>query len=470
MRFRFIVPVAALALLLLGGCSLAPTNPPPAMDLPGDYANSGPWRPARPADAEPRGAWWDVFGDERLSDYLVAVEQANPSLEAAAQRVEEARAITRAAEAPLFPFLGASGAADRSRNSGTLANNFAGGRTRTSLRLALDLSYELDLWGRVRNRAKATAARAEAEEGDRRSLQLTLQGDLALTYFALRAQDAEIALLVRTVALRRRGVDLAKVRFAGGEAARLEVAQAETELASTQSESIGLERRRQELLHALARLQGLIPGQFALEPIPLDLDVAPPAIPKSVPSDLLQRRPDIAAAARSVAATNLEIGVARAAWFPQVNLGASGGGQSSAVSLLSSSASQIWALGAGFDWAIFEAGRIRANVDVAKARSEAAGANYREVVLRAVGEVEDALSALDVLDRQSAALRTTVESATGTVELAQKRYDAGVVPFFEVLDAQRSLLRAEQELTRIQGERFAAAVILVKALGGGWEP
>ena len=448
---------------------MAPSNREPHLDLPAQFSGSGPWRPARPADAEPRGAWWDSFGDARLSELLAAVEAANPTLQAAAQRVEEARAITRAAEAPLFPFARVSSTVDRNRNSGTLANNFAGGRTRTSLRMTLDLSYEVDLWGRVRNQAKSASARAEAREGDRRSLQLTLQGDMALTYFALRAQDAEIALLIRTVALRRRALELAKVRFRGGDTAQLEVAQAETELAATESERIGLERRRQELLHALARLQGLVPGVFVLEPAPLDPGERPPAVPPAVPSDLLQRRPDVAAAERRVAAANLDIGVARAAWFPQVTLGASGGGQSSAVSLLTSAASQVWSLGADVDAPLFEAGRIRAGVEAAKARWEAAGAEYREVVLLAIGEVEDSLSALEVLDRQSRAQHTTVDSATRTVDLALKRYDAGLVPFFEVLDAQRSLLRAEQELNRIQGERFAAAVILVKALGGSWD-
>jgi multidrug efflux system outer membrane protein len=459
----------ALLWLPVAGCSLVPSSPAPSVQLPEQYATEGPWRPFQAADAEPRGAWWEVFRDDRLHHYLSAVEQANPSLEAAHQRVVEARALARADQAPLFPFLGVSGDIDRTRTSGTLANNFAGGRTRTSIRLTLDVAYELDLWGRIRNQARASGARAEAQEGERLALLLSLQSELALSFYALRAQDAEIELLTRTVALRQRAVDLARVRFKGGEAARLEVAQAETELAATEAERIGLDRRRMELLHALARLQGLVPGEFALQPVPLDLGDSPPKIPATVPSDLLQRRPDIVAAAQRVAASNLEIGVARAAWFPRVTLGASGGGQSSAVSLLTSAASQVWTIGPEIDWAVFQGGRIQAGVDAAKARWEAAGAAYRATVLQAMGEVEDALSALEVLQQQSVALQRTVDAANRTVDLAQKRYDAGLVPFFEVLDAQRSQLRAEQDFTRIQGQRFAAAVILVEALGGGWE-
>jgi multidrug efflux system outer membrane protein len=463
--------VWAFALLCfpLAGCSLVPSGPPAAVALPGDYATDGPWRPFEEADAERRGAWWGVFRDDRLHECLDALEEANPSLEVAYQRVVEARALTRVEQAPLFPFLTGTGDLNRTRSSGTLANNFAGGRTRTSIRLTLDFGYELDLWGRVRNQARATGLRADAREGDRLALLLSLQSELALVYYALRAQDAEIALLSRTVALRQRAVDLARVRFKGGEAARLEVAQAETELASTEAEGIGLERRRAELEHALARLQGRLPGETGMEPIPLDLREAPPRIPVSLPSELLQRRPDIVAAARRVAAANVEIGVARAAWFPRVNLGASGGGQSSAVSLLGAAASQVWTLGPNIDWAVLQGGRIKAGVDAAKARWESSVADYRSIVLQAMVEVEDSLSALEVMKRQSVALQRTVDAAARTVDLAQKRYDAGLVPYFEVLDAQRSLLRAEQDLTRIQGQRYAAAVILVKALGGSWD-
>ena len=458
-----------LSVFGLAGCNLAPA--PPALEpvLPAHYSSDGPWRPASPADDGPRGAWWKVFGDSRLAGLLAGVATANPDLEAAAKRVEEARALARADDAALFPFLSGTGAVHRNRSSGTLANNFAGGRTRTSVRLTLDFDYELDLWGRVRNQARASSERAEAVEGDRCSAVLSLQGEMALDYYALRSQDAEIDLLIRTVALRQRTVQLAKARFKQGDTAQIDVAQAETELASTQSESIGLERRRRELLHALARLQGLVPGQFDLAPIPMDAEAQPPTIPSSVPSQLLERRPDIAAAARRVAAANAEIGVARAAWFPKISLRANGGGESSAVSLLTSAASRVWILGPDLDWPVFEAGRRRAEVEAAKARCEVAGAEYRSIVLQAVGEVEDALSALEVLRRQSMAQQATVGAAQRTVDLAQKRYDSGLVPFFEVLDAQRTLLRSQQEATRLQGERFAASVILVKALGGGWE-
>lgn len=472
MKHRTLIIARATAIALMAGftgCNLAPKESALGPELPAQFDSKGAWRPARPADTEARGAWWELFRDERLSRLLAAVESSNPDLQAAAFRVDEARALARADRSDLFPLLGGSGSAERNRSSGTLNSNFAGGRTRTSVRLTLDLSYEVDLWGRVRNQAKASAARADAVAGDQLAALLSLQGELALDYYALRAQDAEIGLLKRSVALRQRGVDLAKERFDQGDTARFELSQAETELASIRSQSIGLERTRLELEHALARLQGLVPGQFSLPSLPIDSAAAPPAVPKTVPSQLLERRPDISAAARRVAAANAEIGVARAAWFPNISIGANGGGESSAVSLLTSTASRVWSLGTNVDWPLFEGGRRWANIAAARARAETAAAEYRSVVIHAVVEVEDALGALDVLRRQEAAQRATVESARKTVDLAFQRYEAGLVPYFEVLDAQRTLLDAEVDATRIRGERFAATVILIKSLGGSWK-
>jgi multidrug efflux system outer membrane protein len=314
------------------------------------------------------------------------------------------------------------------------------------------------------NVAKAQEAGATA---DAQALGLMLSGEVARVYFALRSIDEEKQVLSDTLKLRKEALDLATARVEAGATNELDRVRAEAELAGTEAEIASLTGPRTELENSLALVLGRVASSYK---VPVQkLPVTLPTIPKVVPAELVQRRPDVAAAARRVTAANLEVGVARAAWFPQVSLGAVGGAQSSAVSMLSSTASRVWSLGANVDWPLFEAGRIKSGVDAAKARWEAAGADYRDVVLRAMGEVEDALSGLAVLAQQSAAQQTTVDSATRTVDLAQKRYDAGLVPFFEVLDAQRSLLRAEQELNRIQGERFAAAVILVKALGGSWE-
>lgn len=459
--------LASVCMLGLMGCNLAPKYSKPQVDLPDKFATSGPWRTAAPRDAESRGNWWGLFGDSTLSNLMKQAEAGSPTLEIAVQRVVEAQAVARADRAGLFPSAGLAGTAQRSRGTETLQYQFAGGRTRTTLRGVLDLDYELDLWGRVKNQSQASLARVERAEADRRSVLLSLQGELAMNYFALRAQDAEISLLKSTLALRQRTLDLATVRFKQGDIAQVDVAQAETELAATQSEAIGLEKRRAELEHAIALLIGQTASSYRLPAA--DLKGSPPNVPSSVPSDLLERRPDIAAAEREMAALNAEVGVAKAALFPSVRIGMSGGRESSFIGQLARSASRIWAMGpAAVDWPIFDANKRAADIDAQRARYQQAAASYRQTVLEAMRDVEDALSGLSVLARQRSAQEATVSAAERAVDLSQKRYDSGLVSFYEVIDAQRTLLRSQQELTRIKGEQFLSAVLLVKALGGGW--
>lgn len=457
--------------VLIAGCNVAPIYLKPQPDLGTRFKTSGPWRVATPRDQTERGSWWELFGDSRLSRLMKEAEQGNSSLEIAFHRLNEARALARADRAGLFPFLSLNASAERSRggNRSNQGGTSGGGGSapRNTFRATLDLDYELDLWGRVRNQMAAGRARTNAAEANYFSALLSLQGELAANYFALRAQDAEIALLRRTVQLRRKTLQLARTRFEEGDIGQIDVAQAETDLAETESTGIGLEKRRAELEHAIALLLGKTPSQFSLPPI--QLEGAPPSVPASVPSDLLERRPDIAAAEREMAAANAEIGVARAALFPSVTIGLTGGAQSSVIEKLTSSASRVWGLGpAAIDLPIFEGGKRRANVVAAEARYNQAAATYRETVLKAVRDVEDALSGISILRRQSAAQEATVASARRALDLSQKRYDSGLVAYYEVLDAQRTLLQAEQEAERIQRERFLAAVQLIKALGGGW--
>lgn len=453
-------------LLLLAACNVAPRYSPPSPQLPAAFKTSGPWRTAKPADHEPRGSWWAAFGDSRLSDLMKKAEAANPDLEAAAHRVTAAKAIARADSADLLPSVLLNQSDKRTRSSGSIAYSFAGGRTVTRLRTTLDLSYELDLWGKVKNTRAASDAAAQAEEANYRSALLSLQGEIALNYFALRAQDETIALLQRTIALRQKAVDLAQARFKQGDTAQLDVAQAETELAATQSEAIGLEKKRHELEHALALLIGRTPSEFSLPA--LSLPAHPPSVPRSVPSDLLERRPDIASAEREMAALNAEVGVARAAMFPSVKLGVSGGSETSFIEKIVNSASRVWGIGPELQLPVFDGGRNKAKMEAARARYDESAAKYRSTVLAAVRDVEDALSSLEVLQRQRTVQQQTVAAAQRTVELAQKRYDAGLVAFFEVLDAQRTQLRAEQEATAINAELMLNTVLLIKALGGGW--
>lgn len=454
-------------LLLLPACNLAPKFLLPKPDLPTEFKTDGPWRTARPSDDAERGNWWTLFKDARLNNLMKQAEAGSPTLQLAMSRVTEAQALARADRANLFPFLTLSGSALRDRGSQNMQFQFAGGRTRSVLGASLDFSYELDFWGRLRNQGRAGAARAEAQEADYRNALLGLQSELAMNYFALRAQDAQIALLRRTVALRKRTVDLTRSRFEQGDIAQIDVAQAETDRSATEAEAIGLEKRRTELEHAIALLLGTTPSRFSLPPI--EINGTPPVVPASVPAELLERRPDIAAAERQMAALNAEIGVAKAALFPTLSIGVTGGTQTSYFWKLADAPSRVWGLGPGnIEWPLLRGGGVRANIEATKARYDQSAAGYKQTVLGAVRDVEDALSGLAILKRQSAAQDATVSAARQALELSQKRYDSGLVAYYEVLDSQRTLLRAEQEETRIRGERFLTAVMLIKALGGGW--
>lgn len=458
----------ALAVLVMvaAGCDLAPPYQKPAPELPASFKTAGPWRKATPRDHESRGEWWRAFGDAKLGDLVRRAEANNPGLAAAVHRVEEARALARADGAERLPFVDVSASTRRSRNSGTLQGNFAGGRTITRLRGTLDFDYELDFWGRVRNQAAAGSARADAAQADHRGVMLALQADVAVNYITLRALDGEMAVLKRATEVRRKALDLARKRFAAGDTAQLDVAQAETELAETEAQLIGMEKPRARFEHAIALLIGSTPSAFSLGANPLTGQA--PAVPASVPSDLIERRPDIAAAERAMAEMNAEIGVAKAALFPSVRIGLAGGRESSTVAKIANAASRVWGIGPEVTWPLLQGGGTLAKIDAVKARYDAAAEEYRGTVLEAVRDVEDALSDIAVLKRQSAAQAQTVASATRTVELAGKRYESGLVAYYEVLDAQRTLLRVEQEAVRIMGEHFLATVRLIKALGGGW--
>ncbi|MBL9117382.1 MAG: efflux transporter outer membrane subunit [Verrucomicrobiaceae bacterium] len=450
----------------LAGCNLAPKYLSPKPEVPAEFKTSGVWKHGRPAANTDRGEWWKIFGQNRLNVLETEATKANVSLEIASYQVAEARALAKADRAGIFPVLGVAASSRRTRNSGAVAINFGGGRTITRNRGTVEVSYEVDLWSRARNTAKASQLDAEAQEDLQQSVKLAVQAEVATTFFALMAQDEAIALLNRTLEVRKRAVELATARFKQGDTAQLDVAQAETDLAETEAEAIGLERRREELEHALAVLTGKPPAGFDIPS--LELPGSAPSVPKSVPADLLQRRPDIAAAERQMAALNAEIGVAKAALFPGITLGSSGGAESSLVSNLASRAARVWGIGPELSWDLLSAGLNKAQVQAATARYDQAAAAYKNTVLQAMREVEDALSSIDVLRRQLASQQTTVAAAQKTVDLAQKRYDSGLVAYYEVLDARRTLLRAEQEATVIRGDLLTTTVQLIRALGGSW--
>jgi len=461
---------AAAAAALLAGCSVGPDYERPAPEAPPAWKEAGPWKAAAPRDGIAKGAWWELFGDPLLNDLEAKADAANPDLRAAVARVAQARAIARISEADFYPTISLDPTVARERfspNRAVQPGSPVKGYTFNDFRVPLDLSYEVDVWGRVRRSVEASAAAAEATVANYETVRLTLHADVASAYFALRAIDSDRAVLLRTLALRRESLRLAQARLRLGVGNDLDVSRAETELTTTEAESIGLEKRRAEVEHALAALTGRAPAELTIPNKPLDLQ--PPAIPAGLPSDLLERRPDVAEAERRLAASNAEIGIATAAYYPALTLTATAGFESGELKNLFDWESRIWSLAAGLAAPLYQGGRVDADVARARARYEESVAQYRARLLAAFREVEDGLSSLRVLSDQAEAQARAVVSSRKTADLTTSRYNAGLVSYFEVVDAERTVLLNEREATLIQGQRLVASVFLIKALGGGWE-
>lgn len=457
---------AGLLALLLAGCAVGPDYQPVEASLSDSYYESRDWKLAEPADTVAKGAWWTAFGDVRLGALEQQAAAASPQLAAAMARLDQALALSRGERAALFPQLQVIGDASRGRASGDFRSPGAP-TVSESYSLLLDMGYELDLWGRVRRSAEAAGAAAEASAADYQTLLLSLQAEVARTYFGLRARDAEIALLDATVKLRREALNMVQSRFDNGMANRMELAMAEAELASTEAEAIALRRSRGELEHALAVLVGEMPSSFRLPASPLDLQ--PPQLRPGLPAQLLERRPDIAAAERRVAAANARIGAAKAAFFPTISLGGQVGATSADLADLSEWDNRVWGLGPSIYLPIFQGGRLAAALKRNAAAYDESVATYRETVLTAVREVEDSLLAISVLDRQGEALQRAEDAARFAASLSDRRYKAGAVSYKEVIDTQRTELQARRATVVQLGERLQASISLVKALGGGWD-
>ncbi len=449
-----------------------------------DAGDSSEWKNAAPADAIPRGAWWKLFNDPVLDGLEQRALAANQDLRAAAAGVEQARAAAGFARSAYWPQVAANGAAGRERTSVTVDNPLPSAVT-TSYRVPFEATWELDLFGRVRRLTESTRAEADASAAEFESVRLALTAEIATDYFSLGAIDREIAILNDTTALRRRALELVQARVKSGVAMDFDAARAETEVASSEAESAALLNRQAALQNALAVLSGEPPSAFsfagsadgppASHPnggraarAPGSALPVPSAIPAGLPAELLERRPDIAAAERSLAAANARIGVAKAAFFPAISLTGSAGFASGDIDRLAESDSRIWSIGPRLYLPIFQGGRNRANL----ARSEAAFAEsvaiFRQRVLVAFREVQDALTATRLLAEQAAAQDRAVASARRAVTLAQKRYDSGFVPFIEVIDAHRTSLSVERGSAQLAAERLNTSVALIKALGGGW--
>jgi hydrophobe/amphiphile efflux-1 (HAE1) family protein/NodT family efflux transporter outer membrane factor (OMF) lipoprotein len=453
-----------------GALTIGPDYRQPAISVPANYkaVEFGSWKEGRPLDNVPKGRWWEIFGDTYLDALESQSLSANQQLKAAVARVDQARATARIARGQLLPSLNLDPSFTRQRYSPNEVPGF-GRITADTYSTPLDLSYEVDLWGRVRRSFQSAHAEAQASLADFYDVLLTLQADVAQNYFALRSLDAEIATVNGTIGLRREQLQLVRSRLEGGIGSDLDVAQAETELATTEAEGASLAQQRDELENAIAILVGENPASFRLAALEdANWNPQPPEIPAGLPADLLERRPDVAAAERQLASANAKIGVAKAAFFPVLSLTGSGGYLSAGADNLFNWDSRTWSVGPSLSLPIFAGGRNRANYSRSKAAFEEATALYRQQILVAFGEVESSLSGLHHLADQSEAQERAVTSARRSADLAADRYQSGVVAYIEVVDANRDALAAERANAQLAGQRLIACVQLIKALGGGW--
>jgi NodT family efflux transporter outer membrane factor (OMF) lipoprotein len=468
---RFSLSAAGFAALaaLLAGCNFAPDYNRPETVTPESFkeANGQEWRSAQPADALTRGKWWSIFGDADLDALEAKVTDANQDLKAAVARYDQARAVSAIARSQYYPTVTANGVPTRQQMSKTIANPRPTSLYNDYL-VNLDFSYEVDLWGRVRNMVANAEATEQATAGDLASLDLSTHAELASDYYTLRGDDAQQAVLDRTVDAYQKAYDLTVNRHNGGAVAESDVDQAETQLESAKTQAADVRLRRAQLEHAIAILIGVPPAQFSIPAKPLT-KVSPPLVNPGLPSSLLERRPDVAAAERRANAANANIGVARAAFFPQLNLNLIGGFESAGASQLFNTASRIWTLGATASAPLFDGGQRNAVTDQAIAQFDEAAANYRQSVLDAFRDVEDNLSALHQLQSEGDSQARAVDAAERAVHQAQLRYTGGLVTYLEVVTTQSTALQNELSAADIAARRMTASVALIKALGGGWQ-
>ena len=472
--------ISLAAAALVAGCAVGPAYQRPSTLEPAAYKELQGWVPAAPADALERGPWWTLFGDPQLNQLAAGVEVSNQNVAAAVAAYTQARALVAEQRASLFPSVtlngsgtrsgtrgGGSGNASVDANGNIIGGASSGGSARNAYRLSLGTSWEPDVWGRLRAGVTAASASAQASAADLASARLSAQGEVAADNLQLRAIDAQRALLASTIEGYQRVLKITRNRYDVGIIPHSDVYQAETQLANAQSDDLGLARQRAQLEHAIAVLVGKTPSEFAIAPSAA-WQVTVPEVPVGVPSTLLQRRPDIAAAERRVAAANEQIGIARSAYFPSIGLNASLGSSASKVGELFNASAAAWSFGLSAAQTLFDAGATRARVQGARAAHEAAVARYRQTVLDAFADVEDQLAATHVLSQQQDLQRRASEAADKVEQQVLNRYKAGQVSYSEVVQAQATALNARRALVTTQSSRQTTAVALIQALGGGW--
>ena len=468
---------ALLALLFalgLAGCAVGPAYQRPSTPEVSSYKEAEGWVVAAPADALDRGPWWELFGDPLLNQLASRVEVSNQNVAQAVAAYAQARAVVREQRSSIFPSVDLSSGATRSANSGSSASaaggSGGGGGVRNNYQIGIGGSWEPDVWGRLGHAVDGASASASASAADLASARLSALGELAVNYIALRQLDAQKALLAQTLSGYRRTLEIAQNRYTAGIVAKTDVLQAQTQLSSAQAEDVGLVRQRAQLEHAIAVLVGEAPGNFTLAALPAhSWRPTVPEVPVGVPSTLLQRRPDIAAAERRVAAANEQIGIAQSAYYPNLSLNASYGFGASRVGDLFSASSSLWSLGLSAAQVLFNAGATGARVDASKAAQEQAVARYRQTVLTAFQGVEDQLSATRVLILQEQLRREASSAADQVEQQALNRYTSGQVSYTEVITAQTTALNARRALVQVTADRQTTAVALIQALGGGWQ-
>ncbi|MGO4389894.1 efflux transporter outer membrane subunit [Variovorax sp. M-6] len=467
MRALALVGAAAV---LLAGCVAGPDYRKPEVDVPVGWQLEQPWRQAAPGDAEPKGPWWQRFGDPQLDALQEKALANSPTLDLASARLAQARAALAGSEAGRYPQVGVGTRASRfkisanrpltnyaTNNYSTVQNDFA---------LTLIASYELDLAGRVQRSVEGATATAAQSAADLENTRLLLTADLASNYFNLRSTDLELDVVTRSIAVQRRALQFVTDRHELGAVSGLDVAQQQALLDNTLTQVDLLNRQRAQYEHAIATLTGTPAPNFSLAP---DIQpLVPPPIPLGVPSDALERRPDVAAAERAMAAANAQIGVATAAFYPSVTLLPTVGVDSNTLSTLFDARSVLWSLGVSATQTIFDGGRIRANVDFTRAGYDATVASYRRVVLTAMQEAEDGITGLTALERAATQSQAAVASARRVLEMSASRYEGGATTYLDVITAQQALLNIERQSAQLAGQRMLGSVFLVKALGGDW--
>ena len=480
MKRLFPSPGVAL-LLLAAACTVGPrySRPVAPAPAPDAWKTQPPWQPADPKDQIPKGAWWQVFHDPELDAYEQQLLQANQSLVAARDRLNQARSLARVATADYFPQLSADPNAVRERGSGNRPLNGSAPPvvngvvqpvqpyTQSVYTIPFAASYEADLFGRVRRNVEAANASLQSAATDLANVQLVLTAELAADYFTLRELDAEYRVVEESVDYQRKSLQLVEDRHNGGIASGLDVAQQATVLDSTISQLSLVQESRAQYEHAIAVLVGQPASNFSVPVAPLK--ATPPPVPLGVPSDMLERRPDIATLERQMAFENAQVGIARTAFYPHITLSGGGGWQSTDITELLNAPSLFWSLGFDALQPIIQGGRNRANLEAARAAYDQSVANYRQSVLTAFQQVEDGISNLSTLSQALTTQGKAVEDARKALQIANDRYVGGVTSYLDVINAQTTLLSSERLQTQLLGQQMVSSVYLVKALGGGWD-